>query len=284
MSNITVLYSGTPREVAAVQFATTVATGLGVGAQCRFVATVRSILDAEQWRDYQMVVGLEGFTVARPMLEQEYREQLTERVATAETAFKMLPEARAMTWGSSIDLERTREPDLAGLGYAHDLMVAGFDTDPVVSDLLIKRILLDGGGPIALVKDPPSTTLAGATVILAWKPGAAAKRAMQSALPILRAVRRVCVVSIAETGEPPIAPDAHEIVDYLRNGHHVNAEALALRAADSPQLQLTELYREIGAALLVMGGFSHSWLEELLFGGFTKYFIANRCCNLLLAH
>ena len=285
MSKITVLYSGTPHDTASVQFATQLATGLGSVATCRFVADTRTVVGAEQWRDYQMVVGLEGYSVAQPLLGEHYATQLRERMAAAETAFNALHAGPSLVWGACVDLPQTTEDELEALGYLNDLVVAGFESDPVVIDLLSKRILLGSGGPIALINAPPSAaSLADMTVIIAWRPAATTKRAIQSALPMLRVARQVSVVSIENATDPPMVPSARELADYLRHEHQVTAISTTLPAADDPPLQLAALYREIGADLLVMGGYSHSWVAELLFGSFTRYFITHRCCNLLLAH
>lgn len=285
MSNITVLYSGTSRDTPAVQFAATLATGLGGAATCRFVADTRTVLGTEQWRDYQIVVGLEGFSVAQPLLGEHYATQLQDRLEVAKTAFKEHSTLHNVTWGACIDLLQSSEAELVALGFLNDLVIASFDSEPVITDLLTKRILLGSGGPVALIDSSPlAMTLADMTVIIAWKPAATTKRAIQSTLPILRAARQVEVVSIDEPGEPPMIPNAREVADYLRGDHNVAATPTLLRAADDPCLQLAELYRERGADLLVMGGYSRSRVAELLFGGFTRYFVTQRCCNLLLAH
>jgi nucleotide-binding universal stress UspA family protein len=285
MSNITVLYAGTPRDTAAVQFAATLANGLGGVATCRLVADERTVLGAEQWRDYQMVVGLEGFSVAHPLRDEHYATQLQECVEAAQIAFKEHSTLRGIVWGDYLDLRQSSDAELVALGYLNDLVIAGFDSDPVIVELLSKTILLGSSGPVVLINSPPQAiTLANMNVVIAWKPAIATSHAIQSALPILRAARNVHVISIEEPGEPAMIPSSRDLADYLRASHHVTATASLVRAADNPCLQLAELYREYEADLLVMGGYSRSWATELLFGGFTRHFVTQRTCNLLLAH
>lgn len=285
MANLAVLYSGLPEEAAAVNFTAGLAAVLRVQAERRFMASVRAIIGPEQWRDYQTVVGLEGFSSARPIFHEQYQTQLAERLAGAEAALGDLPNARGFEIGPPIDLLHTPETALATLGFTYDAVLASFDADPVIPELLIRQTLVRGGGPIALIKEPPRhTDLRDSTVIVAWKPLVAAKRAVQHALPILRAVKRVVVASAEEYGEPPMSPDAHAMATYLNTCHQVRAEPHVLRPADSPVAQLVELYRESGADLMVMGGYSHSRLQELFFGGFTQYFTEQQSCNLYLVH
>ena len=144
---------------------------------------------------------------------------------------------------------------------------------------------MHGGGPIALIKSPLRVSdFHHSTIVVAWKPVTAAKRALQNALPLLRAVKRVCVVSVDEYGVPPMNPSVADIASYLHSAHRVPAEPHTLRAADNPMLLLAEFYQQSGADLLVMGGYSHSRLQELLFGGFTQYFTEQQHGNLYLVH
>ena len=121
-------------------------------------------------------------------------------------------------------------------------------------------------------------------MVFAWKPSASAKHALRYALPLFRKARQVYLVAIEEDGEPAAVPSVQDMADYLMNVHSVATSPMLLRAADDPSRQLADLYREVGADLLVMGAYSHSRLQRLFFGGFTRHFLKKRDCNLLLAH
>ena len=271
MANLALLYSGLPAEASAVSFTTGLAQVLHLRAESRFIAGVRAIIGPEQWREYQTVVGLEGFASAQPVLDEKFQILLAARMQDAAAALNNLPEARTLARGRPLELLHTPEVVFSILGFTYDLLLASFEADPVIPELLIRQTLLRGGGPIALIKEPlRARDFGDSTVIVAWKPSVASKRAIQSALPILRSVKRVCVVSVGEYGEPPMNPDAVAIASYLNTCHQVPAAPHILRPADSPVLQLAEFYQEMGADLLVMGGYSHSRLQEIFFGGFTQ--------------
>jgi nucleotide-binding universal stress UspA family protein len=249
------------------------------------MAGVRAIVGAEQWREYQTVVGLEGFSSAHPMLDEKYRELLAARVRDAEAALAKIPGAAALARGPTVDLLHMPETAFAVFGFCYQLCLASVDADPVITELLIRQTLARGGGPIALIKDSlrvPAFT--DSTVIVAWKPLAAAKRALESALPLLRVAKQVWVVSAGEYGEPAMEPGAEALAQYLTTCHQVRAEPHFIQPADSPVAELSQFYHRVGADLIVMGAYSHSRFQELLFGGFTQHLIEKRACNLYLAH
>ncbi|MSR14286.1 MAG: universal stress protein [Gammaproteobacteria bacterium] len=285
MANLAVLYSGSPEEHPAVKFTAALAAALRVPAESRFMAGVRAIIGPEQWREYQTILGLEGFANARPIFDEQFQSLLTERLRNAEAELAKLPEAGSFARGPAIELLHMPETTFATFGFTYDLLLASFDADPVIPELLIGQTLIRGGGPIALIKEAPHfEKFSDSTVIVAWKPLAAAKRALQNALPLLRVAKRVCVVTANEYGESAMNPDASAVALYLSACHQIRATPHMLPSADSPEAQLTEFYREVGADLMVMGGYSHSRLKELLFGGFTQYFTEKKVCNLYQAH
>jgi nucleotide-binding universal stress UspA family protein len=171
------------------------------------------------------------------------------------------------------------------VGYLHDMVVASFEISAPVRDMAIERVLVGAGAPLALVAHPPrAARLEEMAMVYAWKPSASAKHALRYALPLLRRARQVYLVAIEEEGEALAVPSVQEIADYLMNVHSVATSPMLVTAADNPALQLENLYRDVGADLLVLGAYSHSRLRQLVFGGFTRHFLLRRGCNLLLAH
>ena len=85
----------------------------------------------------------------------------------------------------------------------------------------------------------------------------------------------VDLVSIEDEGEPATQPSVQHLADYLMNVHSVATSPLVLPAADSPAQQLVDLYKDVGADLLVMGAYSHSRLQRLFFGDFTGILFNN---------
>lgn len=285
MTNIAVLYSGLEAEAGAVSFAGAVAKSLHAGASCHYAASTLALLDAEQKKRYRALMELNGFDVAQGFLDEQYRAQLVARAKAAAESFHAVAAAKDVSWGDEIDLSQDPDQALTNIGFLHDMVVASFALSPGVLDLLTKRVLFTAGGALALIeKAPRSAMLEEATMVVAWKPAAASKHALRYALPLLKKAKKVYLASIEEDGYPAMSPTAQDMAEYLMNVHGCAAEAFALRAADTVQAPLADFYAEVGGDLLVMGAYSQSRLQELFFGSFTKFFLQQRSCNLLLAH
>lgn len=284
-SGLAVLYGGDAAEAGALNFTAAIADGLNETAVCRYAADALHLLDGEQRDQYRTLMELDGFAAARGFLTDKYREQIASHAREAEAEFRRSPAGARLSWGAPLDLTKQAEISLSNLGYTHDLVVASYALDQVIIDAAIKRVLFAAGAPLALISGAPDDLrLADATLVLAWKPSAAAKHVVHYGLPLLRRARKVYVVAIEEEFSPNMTPSAQELSDYLVQVHGVATEPCVLRALDTPPLQLADFYREVQADLLLMGAYNHPRLLELLFGGFTKYFVVQRSCNLLLAH
>ncbi len=284
-TNISFLYTGTAAEAAGVALVASVARGLNAAADCRYVADPLSVLSREQRAQYRAVLEMSGFEAAQGFLGVSYGERLAAAVAAAESSFRGLPARDGVTWAGVLELAQDPDAALSTLGYTHDMVAASFDLTPAVLDQAIEQVLLEAGAPMMLAAHaPPASRLQDMTLVYAWKPSAPSKRALRNSLPLLRAAKRVHLVAIEEEGVAPMVPSAQHMADYLMNVHNVATDPVLLRADDRPPAQLARFYEEMQADLLVMGAYSHSRLRELLFGGFTKYFLDRGPCNVLLAH
>jgi len=284
-ANITVLYGGEPGESAALDFTALLARGLDARAECRFTRDPLGALTSDQRNDYRNLVEMSGWVQAHAYLVETSQEKVRQLSEAAAQVFHKTFASAAIGWERPLDLSDRADAELTTLGFTRDMVIASFGIHDGVRDALLKRVLMGAGAQIGLVAHAPkAASLEDATMVVAWKPSAAAKHALRYALPMMRKAAKVHLVSIDEDSAPKSVPSAQQIADYLMEVHCVSVQASGLRAADSPPEQLAEFYAEIGADMLVMGAYSMSRLQEMFFGGFTKYFLAKRPCNLLLAH
>ncbi len=151
---------------------------------------------------------------------------------------------------------------------------------------IINGALFQSPAPVLFNATDKAATLAPASVLLAWDSRPEAARALRHALPILKTAAEVHVTLVdpvaasARNGEEPGADiaaylarhDVPVIVDVLSGGGRPVDETLRQHAAD------------VGAELLVMGGYSHSRLRERIFGGVTQSMLENAKLPILLAH
>ncbi len=166
-----------------------------------------------------------------------------------------------------------------------DLVVLRHETDPDTDDvqltLTLEAALINGGRPV-LLAPPVIPAGVGATVAIAWDGGAQGARAVSGAMPFLHRAAAVHILTAA-TGRTEGA-SADELSDYLA-WHGVEAKPLRLdpgRAAVGEVL--LGAAADLGADLLVMGGYSHSRMREMILGGVTRHILAHAGLPVLMAH
>lgn len=165
----------------------------------------------------------------------------------------------------------------------YDLIVA--DCAPDQSSMqreLLTDVLFNACRPVVVV--PVACTTASLDrVVLAWDGTAPATRALNDALPLLRAAAHVDVVNIL--GDKPLNPasTAAAIVPHLQR-HGVHAEARPVPADGDGAQTLLYHATSTQAGLIVMGAYAHSRLRQLVFGGFTSALLKDSPVPLFLSH
>lgn len=147
---------------------------------------------------------------------------------------------------------------------------------------LIEDLILYGGGPL-LVVPPGWTEFRAARAVVAWDGSAAASRALRDALPLLRQARDVHVVTVTAPGRSDEAVPGAEVGPFLAR-HGVAATLVDLPGEDGVAGTLRRHAVEARADLLVMGGFVHARLREMVLGGVTAALLTDCPVPLLLAH
>jgi len=124
-----------------------------------------------------------------------------------------------------------------------------------------RPVLITGTAPITAVPD---------VVAIAWKDRPEAARAVAAAVPFLEQARRVVIVSVEEAASASAA--SCEALQRALRWHNPATEVLHVPARGRHAADvMVETCTGLGAGLLVMGGYSHSRLRELVFGGFTRH-------------
>jgi nucleotide-binding universal stress UspA family protein len=156
-------------------------------------------------------------------------------------------------------LFHARHSDLTVLGRRHN-------TDHLPTSL-IETLLMESGRPIVVAPDAVARDPT-ATVVVGWKETKEAARAVGAALPLLKKARRVVLLGVSESAalRPALEDLAHQLA-----WHGVDAQVEII--AGEPQsatVLLPRVAAQIGASLLVVGGFGRSPLRECVFGGVTR--------------
>ncbi|HEY0419409.1 MAG TPA: universal stress protein, partial [Acetobacteraceae bacterium] len=146
---------------------------------------------------------------------------------------------------------------------------------------LLETALLQTGRPLLLVPPGPVPPLLG-TIAIAWKDTPEAAHAVAAAAPFLARAERVVIFSVEEQpGEHD--PSCDRLARALR-WHNPNVAVRHLPGDQAPAEVLVAAARELRAGMLVMGGYGHSRLREIVFGGFTRHVLRGVDVPVLMAH
>lgn len=186
---------------------------------------------------------------------------------------------------------RVVEDDAASAVMLHaryaDLAVIG-QSDPDNPELgagVAQSVLLGSGRPMLAVPFIGAEAI-GKRVLVAWNASREAARAVNDALPLIQAAERVTVLSInpaggiAGEGDVPAA----DIALHLAR-HGVKAEAAYTQAEDiSVGEVILSRAADLGADLIVMGGYGHSRAREFVLGGATRTLLQHMTVPVLMSH
>lgn len=151
---------------------------------------------------------------------------------------------------------------------------------------MVTSMLLQSGRPVFVLPGDRPFRVPLAKVVVAWKPGREATRALHDALPILRAAASVEVVTV--TPDDAVSDEGHvpgvDIGAHLSR-HSVEVQVTCLdRGAASVADVLLRHCMGRGADLLVSGGYGRPRLHEWALGGVTRALLETAEVPLFLAH
>jgi nucleotide-binding universal stress UspA family protein len=153
-------------------------------------------------------------------------------------------------------------------------------------DDLVHRVLLDAGRPVLLAPHGGRFEEGVWRVLVAWKSTRESARALHDALPLIDGARMVQVLTIGPRpgGVERDIPSGEEIAAHLaRHGVSASAERI-----DRPRGSVADAIlahaAEMQADLLVMGGYGHSRVRELVLGGVTRSVLRQMKLPVLMAH
>jgi nucleotide-binding universal stress UspA family protein len=195
------------------------------------------------------------------------------------TATVPTAEGASAAWAGSIGWE---DAMLVRQGRLADMIVvvrpasAGTDAGQVT----LTRALFEVGRPVLVAGLGEAASL-GERVIVAWNGGVEAARAITAALPFLRTAEQVTAVAVQ--GEPDDDGGLAEVAEYLA-WHGIVARTHAVITGAPVGEALLEAAVAASADLVVMGGYSHSRLRELILGGVTRHMLEKAALPLLVAH
>jgi nucleotide-binding universal stress UspA family protein len=216
------------------------------------------------------------------------RQQFNTFVAAAGLASREKPEAGAASASASWREEKGDEAEMTTRqARFHDLVVMARPGDVAdVGALTLESVLLGSGRPILVMPSAPLKTL-GQHVALAWKDSAEAARALAAAMPIMAKASAVTVFEIEEKAQPrapqPGASLEHVVGALAWHGIKAAGKLVVPKEAGGPDTLLNSA-SAAGADMIVMGGYGHGRLREMVLGGFTRHMIRHSDLPVLMIH
>jgi nucleotide-binding universal stress UspA family protein len=174
----------------------------------------------------------------------------------------------------------TRQADLTILGQLDP------DHPPPTGRHLVEDVLLTAGRPILIIPYAGRFETLGTNVVVGWKDSREAARAVSDAIPLLANAKSVVILEARRTGAKP-DPDEVTTADVAHHlgRHGINATwAHTAMAGISAPDALLAYAADLGADLLVVGGYGHSRLRELILGGVTRGLLQHMTLPVLMSH
>jgi nucleotide-binding universal stress UspA family protein len=275
--NLMVHLDSSPRCEARVELATSLA--LEHGAHLLGVA-------AAGWpaRPAEVAVDLLGFG---PLVPASDHQQAAAKAACE--AFADRARARGLASYTARSEEAAGAQFLIEMARCHDLLIVGQHqregADPIVPPDLAVRLLIGSGRPVLAVPWAGRFDATPRTLLVAWSGTRESARALADALPMLA---RASTVHLLGFERPHAEPGAgHASLDAARHwlGLH-GVEARVHRETVDIDFGEAVLSRaaELGAELIVMGGYGHSRAAEFVLGGMTRKLLSSMTVPVLMSH
>jgi nucleotide-binding universal stress UspA family protein len=151
---------------------------------------------------------------------------------------------------------------------------------------LAEHVMLGSGAPILVVPYAAPVPEPGSNVLIAWDGGREAARAVRDALPILATAARVTVVSATRGGElaDRMARSQARLGGYLA-AHAIDPQFKRVEGTGGEAAErLLSQVSDVGADLIVMGGYGHARAREFVLGGATSTMLEAMTVPVLMSH
>lgn len=204
-------------------------------------------------------------------------------------------EARLKQFADDVDLRNAEalSRDLGRVAAVHaryaDVAIMTRPTEGAGVELreeIIEGVLFHSGRPALIVPPNWKGATIGKRVVVAWDASREATRALSEAQALLEKADKVTVVTV--DAKPKMfghgdQPGANIAAHLSRRGLPADVRNVDSMGR-SASLAILEEATALDADLVVMGGYAHSRLRELVFGGATRELLRSANVPLLMAH
>jgi nucleotide-binding universal stress UspA family protein len=234
--------------------------------------------------DPSSLVPVVGEGMSGALIEQmidSMTRMLETRAKQARDAYDRVvaPSGVTATWR---EISGPGPENLATAGRFADLTILARPAgeDSVTQSAVLDAAVFDTGRPVMIVPAGSAAAI-GERVAIAWNGSAYSAHAVSGAMPLLKAAKQVTIVAV---GEDDKAAPAAALASYLARHDVAAAVARTDLGHQSVGHAILERTAALGADLLVMGGYGHSRLREMILGGATRHVLNNATLAVLMAH
>ncbi len=208
-------------------------------------------------------------------------EKAAERFKATATAAGVTFEARSMAASLGVAAN-----SFARMARLYDLtVVAQPNPDlPGPEEVIAETVLMESGRAVLIVPYVQTKPFVVDRVVIAWDGGRACARALAEALPLFHRAKHVEIFRVM-SGSGDTDQEGPEVVRHLAR-HNIEAKVrhLPAIAGDSVSTAILNEVSDQGTDLVVMGGYGHSRLREMVLGGVTREILATMTVPVLMAH
>lgn len=231
---------------------------------------------------------LTGLSVVTYGYYQPHHLRTDEKMA----AVGALLEAKAGTAGVEVRY-RSIESRVVGVGprellirssHCSDLIVVGQEPRRISRDAAVVEHLVTGAGrPVLIVPMAGTFPSVGRRVLVAWKNGREAARALHDALPILQRAEQVTLLSVV-SGDEPGQSQWEAVQEHLKSHDiHPRTELQPVTSATLADSLLNHA-SEGGYDLLVMGAYQPDSRRGLRLGAAARQILREMTIPVLMSH
>jgi nucleotide-binding universal stress UspA family protein len=214
---------------------------------------------------------------------------LRERAARAIAQFKQDSENIA---GVTVESEVTNDEANGGLGLRgrySDLVVIGqtnrSEPSPSIMSDFPEFMVMNSGRPVLIIPHTGEFEQVGRRVLVAWDGSREAARAVSDAIPILAKseIVQIIVVNPGEKRDSHGEEPGADLALFLSR-HGIKVEIATRFSVHDAGAELLKAASELGMDLIVMGGYGHSRLREMLMGGVTRTILEKMNLPVFMSH
>ncbi len=229
----------------------------------------------------------EGGAAIASIYEVE-RERAMERATTALDIF----EAKAKPSGISYTRQAIARPPaealstMAEVSRLYDMtIVSQPEPGAMTTDNRVpQEILFRSGGPVLFFPYTFRGAFEARRVGICWDASRLAARALHDAMPFLVRAKALKVISLSRSADEPVEPSPEALVAHLAR-RKLSADIVSFGTDRSDiQSSILSVAADESLDLLVMGGYGHSHLQEIVRGGVTHDMLAAMTVPTLMSH